>query len=41
MSECLEHVDEFEGTPDDGGVAQQFAYGHGDEDNPHVGPHIA
>ena len=36
-----EDVDEFQRTPDDGGVAQQFADGHRHQDNPGVGAHIA
>jgi len=36
-----EQVDELEGAPDDGGIAQQLADGHRDEYNPNVGSHIA
>ena len=36
----LEEVDEFEGAPDDGGVTQELADGHGQEHNPGVGAHI-
>ena len=36
-----EQVDEFEGAPDDGGIAQQLADSHRDEHNPHIGSHVA